>query len=126
MPYPHSLAVLHRYQCAKQLIEREGRMMEPMALRIMPWVGREDLALAHALAQKAPLDIQYRLDMTDVNSQQLLEDDVVRLRALVEMHAGLGLWEELSAGIVQGKIPDYGVYHGEQLNLPELDMNPPS
>lgn len=39
VPYPHSLAVLHRYQCTKKEFYETARLLEPMVLHATPWAG---------------------------------------------------------------------------------------
>lgn len=121
--YPHSLAVLHRHACAKKELYEKARLLEPTELHAMPWANGDDLALAQRLIEHSPIDLQFYLDQRQVQGPTTNREAHQQMDAVVRMHVGLGMWEELRQAVVQGELPGVGSQATATLELPELGLD---
>ena len=118
VPFPHSIAVVHRYVATEFQLRRNETGPEALHQVSTAWANPKDVALAQFLVKHAPLPLNYTLDAHE-SVPPLDKACADRLEALVLVHLGLGFSKVLLQGVLDGVLPEQAI-EPPSLALPDM------
>lgn len=116
MAFPHCAVVLYELHQMESLV---GETTQHFAcVPTLPWADPRDVALAQAIADQGPATFHCVVGNGEPPTCSPQEHG--RLRELVKVYNGLGLWSDLETGVLQGTIDGLSAATPQGLVLPDL------